>query len=650
MVLRDLEVLKYKRRNAPFNLTQEEFNTLQQLQSDPDITIKPADKGGGIVVLNTEDYRNEVLRQLNDRKYYKPVNYSCINEIIRVIRIVIHEGLGLGYINNNEAAFLENKYPRIPHIYILPKIHKPDRPPIGRPIISQCGSFLEPLAKFIDFHFQKLLPTQDTLLKDTTHFINLIEKLRVPKGAVLMTMDVTSLYTNIPLEEARLVIQNLLDNRQLCIPPTHFLLDLLDLIFENNYFEFEDNLYLQTHGVSMGSPMAPTIANLFMIYLENQWLYNDITNPFKSDINFYTRFLDDIFLVYLNPDSIEQFIQWVNSQHSTIKFIGHYDMVEVPFLDTLVTLKPDGRLTTTSYKKPTDRNTLLHFNSFHPPHLIRNLPYGQFLRHKRINYYSSSYENASKELGKALEHRGYPPSIIKQAKTRVDAKERHDLLQYNKRVKDQKLTCAFDYSYFATNIRKILFKHWHLIRDLPGCENGLRLAWRRNHTIGELINKKQFNTETSASNFPKGNYKCGTCGVCKYLLPIKEYRATGNGFYVRINRFINCSSKNLVYCIICPCAQLYIGITSRPIRVRIQEHQSRLRHRITDAPMVTHFMEKGHKPEDLLFFGLEQISTVGHHKMDINKILRQRESFYIYSLETMSPKGLNTNLELSCFL
>ena len=89
--------------------------------------------------------------------------------------------------------------PRIPIFYTLTKIHKPI--PVGRPIISGCEGPTERISSFVDNLLQPIAKAQKSYLKDTTHFINFIENTKVTENTVLVSMDVTSLYTNIPQEE-----------------------------------------------------------------------------------------------------------------------------------------------------------------------------------------------------------------------------------------------------------------------------------------------------------------------------------------------------------------------------------------------------------------------------------------------------------------
>ena len=89
--------------------------------------------------------------------------------------------------------------PQIPVFYTLTKIHKPTS--VRRPIISGCDGPTEKLSCFVDKILQPIAQQQKSYLKGTTDFIDFIEKTTLPKGVILVSMDVTSLYTNIPQEE-----------------------------------------------------------------------------------------------------------------------------------------------------------------------------------------------------------------------------------------------------------------------------------------------------------------------------------------------------------------------------------------------------------------------------------------------------------------
>lgn len=96
----------------------------------------------------------------------------------------------------------------------------------------------------------------------------------MPDNSVLIPMDVTSLYTNILHEDGGQVAQKIRDQRPGHEPPTIFLLHLLDIILNKNYFHFDGSSYFQCKGVAMGCPIAPSIVNLYMSNWGNKYIFN----------------------------------------------------------------------------------------------------------------------------------------------------------------------------------------------------------------------------------------------------------------------------------------------------------------------------------------------------------------------------------------
>ena len=82
--------------------------------------------------------------------------------------------------------------------------------------------------------------TANTTILDTTDFINFIEKTRVVENAILVSMDVTSLYTNIPQEEGITIICKAYETFYQNKPPipSQYLADMLRLILRENSFQF----------------------------------------------------------------------------------------------------------------------------------------------------------------------------------------------------------------------------------------------------------------------------------------------------------------------------------------------------------------------------------------------------------------------------
>ncbi len=116
-------------------------------------------------------------------------------------------------------------------------------------------------------------------------------------------------------------------------------------------------------------------------FLEEEYIYNN--NPFLSNLIFYKRYIDDIFLIWTgDDDDLDSFVDHLNNLIPTIKFNMESSSNKISFLDTYVCID-DNILFTTLYRKSTDRNSILHAKSFHHIPLKKGLPYSQFLRGSR---------------------------------------------------------------------------------------------------------------------------------------------------------------------------------------------------------------------------------------------------------------------------
>ena len=104
----------------------------------------------------------------------------------------------------------------------------------------------------------------------------------IPENYTLATIDVKSLYLNIPHEEGKKAVLNRLYHTQeqadqMTIPPGN-MKDLLDIVLKQNYFQFADKMYHQVQGTAMGTKMAPSYANIFMAELEEQLYTSQLPN------------------------------------------------------------------------------------------------------------------------------------------------------------------------------------------------------------------------------------------------------------------------------------------------------------------------------------------------------------------------------------
>ena len=110
----------------------------------------------------------------------------------------------------------------------------------------------------------------------------------------MITFDIKDLYVNIQIKDTIKITEDMLSehNNELI---TQQITILLKTTLEQNYFTFLDKLYQPEKGVSMGSPLSNTIAEIFLQHLEQIYLKQLLD---ANTIIFYTRYVDDILTVY----------------------------------------------------------------------------------------------------------------------------------------------------------------------------------------------------------------------------------------------------------------------------------------------------------------------------------------------------------------
>ena len=132
------------------------------------------------------------------------------------------------------------------------------------------------------------------------------------------SLDVESLFTNIPLEETINICTNLLYNNEDVIEGINKseFKNLLSLATQESYFIFNHVLYKQQDGLAMGSPLGPTMANVLLFY-EIKWL-EQCPKEFKPF--FYRRYVDDIFVLFELAEHLLKFCIYFNTCHPNMSF------------------------------------------------------------------------------------------------------------------------------------------------------------------------------------------------------------------------------------------------------------------------------------------------------------------------------------------
>ncbi|CAJ0944905.1 unnamed protein product [Ranitomeya imitator] len=442
------------------NLSVIEKEALRSLQENKRIIIKPADKGGSIVVMDRSHYTSIIQMQLSDRTTYQPIDRDPTFDIAREIRQTVEKYKDKGMIDVKLSEYLINTQPMTPVFYILPKVHKDLMNPPGRPIVASTNSLLSPLAITLDRILTPLLQNISSYLKDTTDFLSKLHAITpVASGCTLVTLDVNSLYTCINHQRGIDAVQWFLTEYTNFSPDQlQFCMDLLVLVLHKNFFLFSDQYYIQKTGTAMGSNMAPPYANIFMAAFEETYVYTHLL--FQKHSIYWKRYIDDVFMIWKgDEDLLLQFVSDMNSCVPNLSFSIQKSTTSINFLDTMITLEADGNLDVDLYCKPTDKNSLLHYSSCHPRHVKQSLPISQYHRLSRIISNEGKQAIRHQEMSVKFLQRGYPLRTLQKARTNITRNKES--------LGRQRIPFVSTFHPYLYKIKNCILRHWDLLVLTP---------------------------------------------------------------------------------------------------------------------------------------------------------------------------------------
>ena len=229
------------------------------------VILRP-DKGSGVVVLNRKDYEKSIKNLINDKTKFKE-----LSEDVTIKREAKLQHF-LRTLKNNKClddVEYEKIYPSgscPARIYGSPKMHKPfdsNSLPNFRPIVFSIGTYKYNLSKYLCELLSPNLPNE-FCTKDMFTFVEELKEVSI-NDKFLVSYDVNSLFTNIPLKETiNLAVDLIKTSYSNLKTSTDNLTKLFKFATCETHFLFNGKFYDQIDRVAMGSPLAPVLANLFM--------------------------------------------------------------------------------------------------------------------------------------------------------------------------------------------------------------------------------------------------------------------------------------------------------------------------------------------------------------------------------------------------
>ena len=201
----------YNYKPSPRILRQ--HRVLRNLRKNKDIVITKPDKGNGVVILDRKLYDNAIQELITDTYKFEKLNEDPTLKREASLQHFLRKLKQTNFFNENEYDKLYPSGSAPARIYGTPKMHKfspSDSFPKLRPIVSSIGTLNDNLARFLCDLLSPLVPN-DYSSKDTFSFVSQIKNVNLSKK-FLVSYDVTSLFTNIPLQETIDIAINLIFN------------------------------------------------------------------------------------------------------------------------------------------------------------------------------------------------------------------------------------------------------------------------------------------------------------------------------------------------------------------------------------------------------------------------------------------------------
>ena len=343
--------------------------------------------------------------------------------------------------------------------------------------------------------------------------------------------------------------------------------ELLLLVLFNNVFSYHNFYFLQIAGIAMGSICGPTLANIYVFYLESKWL--SLVKPLV-----YKRFIDDVFIIIHKDFNLQLFLDSFLPLKLNIVINN-----SVIFLDLFISINQVNHFINFKlYIKPTNTFSYLFTTSNHPNFIFKNIPKSLLIRIRRICSYFSDYLYFSGLLISQLISRGYNYKLLRKIQITVGLMDRNSLLPYNNSALINKNKTIF----FKLPFDKNLSLSSSSVVSINNFFSNHKFLYNYNvklvYSVKPNISQLLVHSHKFSSFKPFYNKRClsANCVYCKFI-DTSSNSILINNLLIPIYSTSDCTAKNLIYIIKClVCNMFYIGETTN-FKSRFSNHLSNIK-------------------------------------------------------------------------
>jgi hypothetical protein len=302
-------------------------------------------------------------------------------------------------LSNSEHLRIAGKF------YILPKVHK--TPLAGRPIVSCINTLTYHTSKYLHNLLKPLLKMIPSICSCSRDIIRKLSNFSCKQGSVILCADVKSLYPSIPIDFGLIAVESILKQYNFMKEEIHLILELLRWVLQNNYLYFEDSIYLQIEGTAMGTPIAVVYSNLVLAYLEQS-----CHNLYPQ---FYSRYIDDLFVICDNKTQAMQIVNAFNSHHPKLQ-LDPASITIAPvgiYLDLTISINSLNKIDFKLYQKEINKYLYIPPMSNHPKSLLSNIITQELKRYCLYCTNNTDFMELAKKFEIRLLDRGYTKEFLR---------------------------------------------------------------------------------------------------------------------------------------------------------------------------------------------------------------------------------------------